>query len=598
MVYESDFYTTRRYRTSPSLSTYTSSNVVSKQVRIVPSLGKIHIVHSCEPYDSSVAQRRLRVLATPPSKLRREYERIENLLRPHIGYSAQNRFLDSRSNVLFDDETRLIRAKSASLLKRIHAPVPRVQKLFPITSYRYEELLPARLTNDNYINRMLVTSARNPRIEYTTYWTEPTRKYIGQGHLSCVSYAGNRAYPRRRNVWLYEDPLRSDIQLLSYYIEKFRQEKGSAKIKEIKEKEVKLNPNRPSRRFSNKVEESSEELKQLREERAKRLERIYETEKKTEEKSLDEELKLKKIEEEKRILLEEQKKKEEEKKREREEERIKKQQQQQLEQEEREERKRLEEEAKLKKQQEEEEEEEERQRLEEEEERIKKQKQEEEEEKEAERKRIEEEQEAERKRIQEEEEREAELLKKQLEEEERLKLKQKLEEEEEELKRLEEEKQHLIRLEELAKQAEDEKEQELKRQAEELAELAKNQIEEIEEKQEISEPQPEKMEEEEEEEEEKEKFEEIVPKIDDSVIGFNLEEETDKLEAKLNELAKERAQQESDVVEEEKEEEEEEAVVLDQQEELKPEAVEEEEEEDPVAICEDLPEQEANSDEE
>ncbi|CAH0550501.1 unnamed protein product [Brassicogethes aeneus] len=132
---------------------------------------------------------------------------------------------------IFDDETRLIRAQSQSLLKRIHTPVPRLQKLFPITTYRYEDALPVRVSNDNYIHRMLTSSPT--KASYTTYYTEPVRKYIGQGHLSCVSYAGDRAYNRRRNVWMYEDPMRNDIQLLSYYIQKFRSEKAQEpKIKE------------------------------------------------------------------------------------------------------------------------------------------------------------------------------------------------------------------------------------------------------------------------------------------------------------------------------------------------------------------------------
>ncbi|KAJ8979312.1 hypothetical protein NQ317_004071 [Molorchus minor] len=49
---------------------------------------------------------------------------------------------------------------------------------------------------------------------------------ISQGRLASVSYAGDRAYSRRPHIYLYEDPLKSDIQLLSYYINKFRQEKA------------------------------------------------------------------------------------------------------------------------------------------------------------------------------------------------------------------------------------------------------------------------------------------------------------------------------------------------------------------------------------
>lgn len=49
---------------------------------------------------------------------------------------------------------------------------------------------------------------------------------LGTGGLSSVSYAGGRAYDRRPHIYLYDNPLQSDIQLLSYYINKFKQEKA------------------------------------------------------------------------------------------------------------------------------------------------------------------------------------------------------------------------------------------------------------------------------------------------------------------------------------------------------------------------------------
>lgn len=50
--------------------------------------------------------------------------------------------------------------------------------------------------------------------------------YPGSGHLACVSYAGDRGYSRRPHLYLYEDPMKNDIQLLSYYINKFKHEKA------------------------------------------------------------------------------------------------------------------------------------------------------------------------------------------------------------------------------------------------------------------------------------------------------------------------------------------------------------------------------------
>ncbi|ERL92729.1 hypothetical protein D910_10039 [Dendroctonus ponderosae] len=44
--------------------------------------------------------------------------------------------------------------------------------------------------------------------------------------IASVSYAGARAYDRRPHIYLYDNPMQSDIQLLSYYINKFKQEKA------------------------------------------------------------------------------------------------------------------------------------------------------------------------------------------------------------------------------------------------------------------------------------------------------------------------------------------------------------------------------------
>ncbi|KAF7283199.1 hypothetical protein GWI33_001167 [Rhynchophorus ferrugineus] len=147
---------------------------------------------------------------------------------------------------IFDNETSLIRAETNALLRRIHDPVPRVSRLsWPLSSTkRYYSEIPARYSSDNYIQKLLVTSPFNEKVSYTTYYSEPIRKYIGTGRLAAVSYAGGRAYDRRPYVYLYDNPLQSDIQLLSYYINKFKQEKtfdsskAESKKIEVEEKPV------------------------------------------------------------------------------------------------------------------------------------------------------------------------------------------------------------------------------------------------------------------------------------------------------------------------------------------------------------------------
>ncbi|XP_044263892.1 uncharacterized protein CG45076-like isoform X5 [Tribolium madens] len=430
MVYESDFYTTRRpYR--PSYSTYSVSSAPSKQVRILPGLGKVHVVHTYDRIVPYVGHKRLTVVTLPPkiystrsSVLQREYDWIENKVRPWVAYSPTNRYLNSDSAVIFDDETRLIRAQTASLLKQVHQPVPRI-RTWPITPLnRFGDFpsLPMKYSNDTYIHRLL-TYSPNHKIQYATYYTEPVKKYIGTGHLSCVSYAGDKSYSRRRPLTMFEDALRNDIQLLSYYITKFRDEKQQPK--EIK---APLSPARPSRIFSvHKPMEDpvAQEIKDLREARAQRLAKIYasddnnkttdEVEKSLKEKKKKEEARLA----EERALAEEQAKKEEAARK------AEIARQEQLA-------------AQL-----------------------------------AAERAAELERQAEQAR-QEELAKQAEIERLKKEEEERARLEEEEEQRRrEEEARAEEERQQLLRLEEIARQAEEEKERELARQAEELAELAR-----------------------------------------------------------------------------------------------------------------------------
>ncbi|KAF7283207.1 hypothetical protein GWI33_001174 [Rhynchophorus ferrugineus] len=78
----------------------------SRQVKILPGLGKVHIVHSYDRIVPYVGHKRLTVVSTPPkvystrpSVLQREYDWIENKVRPWVGYSATNRYLNSDSAV-------------------------------------------------------------------------------------------------------------------------------------------------------------------------------------------------------------------------------------------------------------------------------------------------------------------------------------------------------------------------------------------------------------------------------------------------------------------------------------------------------------------
>jgi hypothetical protein len=39
----------------------------------------------------------------------------------------------------------------------------------------------------------------------------------GKGHLACVSFAGGRAFPRRKNLFYDDDRVKNDVQYLSHY---------------------------------------------------------------------------------------------------------------------------------------------------------------------------------------------------------------------------------------------------------------------------------------------------------------------------------------------------------------------------------------------
>uniref|UniRef100_A0A1Y1LFY3 Uncharacterized protein n=1 Tax=Photinus pyralis TaxID=7054 RepID=A0A1Y1LFY3_PHOPY len=298
MVYESDFYTTRRYRTSPSLSTYTVSYSPSKQVRILPGLGKVHVVHTYDRIVPYVGHKRLTVVSAPPqifrvrpSVLLKEFDRIQYKYRPAVTYSYVNNYLNSDSAVAkiykrrlvpeldlftiyrpgtihikaainnpirnyskvdyhnhwytttFNDETSRIRADAAGLLKRVHAPTLRSPlSLLPYNTRYSEPILTSRITSDDYIYKMLTTSPHNTKIQYTTYYSEPIKRFLGPGHLAAVTYSGGKGYGRRppHVTLVLNDPVKNDIQLLSYYINKFRTEKALANETDEKVEEKEL----------------------------------------------------------------------------------------------------------------------------------------------------------------------------------------------------------------------------------------------------------------------------------------------------------------------------------------------------------------------
>ncbi|EEB19061.1 conserved hypothetical protein [Pediculus humanus corporis] len=152
-----------------------------------------------------------------------EMDRIYHKVRPSLAYQPTEDYLNSRSILSFDDETRSIRAKTAEILKRIHTPVPRAQRPLPLPGDHTELPITERITSNNYIDRLLSSFGNHHPVTIQVY-PEP-RQYsrLGNSHLACLTYAGGRPILRRRNLASADsDYIKDDINVLSYY-NRFRQ---------------------------------------------------------------------------------------------------------------------------------------------------------------------------------------------------------------------------------------------------------------------------------------------------------------------------------------------------------------------------------------
>jgi len=77
-------------------------------------------------------------------------------------------------------------------------------------------------SSDDYIHRMVEPTHNVPyNISVLSYYPGvdplPTRINIGKGHLACVTYAGGRAYPRRRERYSDNKNIKDEINIRSYY---------------------------------------------------------------------------------------------------------------------------------------------------------------------------------------------------------------------------------------------------------------------------------------------------------------------------------------------------------------------------------------------
>lgn len=121
--------------------------------------------------------------------------------------------MNSRPLVDFDDETKLIRAETDRLMRRIYTSVPHPRTSCPFQLITYDGNYASKKRSYVPHNRTMVDD-----ILSMSYYSEPSARTIGRGHLACVSFAGGRGYPRRKH--LFSDEYRDigdEIKTRSYY---------------------------------------------------------------------------------------------------------------------------------------------------------------------------------------------------------------------------------------------------------------------------------------------------------------------------------------------------------------------------------------------
>ncbi|CAG9120328.1 unnamed protein product [Plutella xylostella] len=238
MLYESEIYR-RPYRATYTTSPWTTvmylpSYVPSVPQRVyyrpIPKLSQAELIY--RPHPRTVTrlvtspeppQHMIRVRVRP-SIILRELDRIQYKRRPELSISAVDDFYREQSTKDFQDESRRIRADTASLLTRARAMVPRGSSVSPldtIYNYNYGEPVPYRFSNDAYVARLLLPlrsahSVVNHNVKNISFYHEPAKRFTGRGHLAAVHYSGKKAFSNR--VPLYKHlSIRDDVNLLSFY---------------------------------------------------------------------------------------------------------------------------------------------------------------------------------------------------------------------------------------------------------------------------------------------------------------------------------------------------------------------------------------------
>ncbi|XP_076637309.1 uncharacterized protein LOC143349727 isoform X2 [Colletes latitarsis] len=229
MVYESDFYTTRRPYSRPLVSSYSITDrpialplSTILQLRGIPHMPYvahkrlvtvIHMPYHTVYHGGSLLPIRVHARVRP-SVLAAEINRIRNLSRPWTG-SYTEKYLQSKDHIYFDDEAREIRARVDSLLRRVHVFVPRA-----VASDFLEEIVPERMRSGDYVRRLLSGKQNAKKDPEPISWYEvPERGNFG--NLACVKYVAGNPQSVRRPYFKVADlrpsDIKNDVNFLSYY---------------------------------------------------------------------------------------------------------------------------------------------------------------------------------------------------------------------------------------------------------------------------------------------------------------------------------------------------------------------------------------------
>ncbi|XP_036343870.1 uncharacterized protein CG45076-like [Rhagoletis pomonella] len=176
------------------------------------------------------------------------------LKRTLSGYGARalTNYLNTEPFATFQDETNRIRHRAQSLIRDIQTPVIRRARSctpFPVTGYTYEPA--SQLALDAYVER-ITNPVRHvaKEVHRISHYPEPAKKYVGKSHLAAVRICGDKAYNIRRPMYDM-DKIRTDINLLSWYLRHPQEKSGRKEEKNTFDREdPDLDPYRSSRKFS------------------------------------------------------------------------------------------------------------------------------------------------------------------------------------------------------------------------------------------------------------------------------------------------------------------------------------------------------------